>query len=204
MLWDERAFAAVRVATGGAGQLPLIGKYIQIFLRGGIDVTGDTLLRFSAFHMAILPIVTLLVMGLHILLVQFHGMSVPVSLENKPLKQEPFFPNVLYKDLMIWLVVLGVVVTLAALAPPEIGLKADPLAAPPENVKPEWYFLCVMQVLKLFPGDILGFNGEMIAITIISLGIAFLFFLPLSTENLRGGKNLHCLRPLAYSIFCFL
>lgn len=202
MLWDERAFAAVRVATGGAGQLPLIGKYIQIFLRGGIDVTGDTLLRFSAFHMAILPIVTLLVMGLHILLVQFHGMSVPVSLENKPLKQEPFFPNVLYKDLMIWLVVLGVVVTLAALAPPEIGLKADPLAAPPENVKPEWYFLCVMQVLKLFPGDILGFNGEMIAITIISLGIAFLFFLPfIDRKSSRGEKS-----PLftAIGIFYFL
>ena len=40
LLWDERAFAAVRVATGGAGALPVIGGFIKAFLRGGIDVTG--------------------------------------------------------------------------------------------------------------------------------------------------------------------
>lgn len=46
LLWDERAFAAVRVATGGAGNLPVIGGFIKSFLRGGIDVTGETLTRF--------------------------------------------------------------------------------------------------------------------------------------------------------------
>ncbi|MFZ2799170.1 MAG: cytochrome b N-terminal domain-containing protein, partial [Syntrophorhabdus sp.] len=42
LLWDERAFAAVRVATGGAGNLPVVGGFIKAFLRGDIDVTGDT------------------------------------------------------------------------------------------------------------------------------------------------------------------
>ena len=178
LLWDERAFAAVRVATGGAGNLPVIGGLIKAFLRGDIDVTGDTLTRFYAFHVGILPLVTLCLMVLHILLVQYHGMSVAVSIKKEKLKGAPFFPNFVYKDLIIWLVMLGIVVTLATLVPPEIGKKADPLAPAPENIKPEWYFLFLFQTLKLFPGEILGLNGETIAILLISAGILFFFLIP--------------------------
>lgn len=178
LLWDERAFAAVRVATGGAGNLPVIGGLIKAFLRGDIDVTGDTLTRFYAFHVGILPLVTFCLMVLHILLVQYHGMSVPVSIKKEKLKETPFFPNFVYKDLIIWLVMLGIVVTLATLVPPEIGKKADPLAPAPENIKPEWYFLFLFQTLKLFPGEILGLNGETIAILLISAGILFFFLIP--------------------------
>jgi cytochrome b6 len=177
LLWDERAFAAVRVATGGAGNLPFFGGMIKAFLRGGIDVTGETLTRFYAFHVSILPVLTLLLIALHLILVQIHGMSVPLSRKGRE-GRTPFFPNAVYRDLMVWLVVLGIVVTLAALLPPEIGRKADPLAPPPEDVKPEWYFLFLFQTLKLFPGEILGLNGETIAITIISLAILFFFLIP--------------------------
>lgn len=187
LLWDERAFAAVRVATGGAGNLPFIGGFIKAFLRGNIDVTGDTLTRFYAFHVSVLPLVTLAILGFHLLLVQFHGMSVPISQQNKDVRHVPFFPNVLYKDLMIWLVVLGIVVTLATLLPPEIAKKADPLAPPPENVKPEWYFLFLFQTLKLFPGTILGLNGETIAIVFISLAILFFFLLPFFDRRSAAG-----------------
>ena len=190
LLWDERAFAAVRVATGGAGAFPVIGGFLKAFLRGSLDVTGDTLIRFYAFHVAILPLVTLALIGLHVLLVQFHGMSVPLSLEGEKRKEVPFFPNVLLKDLTIWLVVLGVLVTLAVLVPPEIGIKADPLAPPPENIKPEWYFLFILETLKLFPGSILGLNGETIAILCVSAGILFFFLIPfLDCRSNRGQKS---------------
>ncbi len=190
LLWDERAFAAVRVATGGAGNLPFIGEFIKAFLRGGIDVTGETLTRFYAFHVSILPIITMVLIGLHILLVQYHGMSVPLSVEKKSYRTIPFFPNLFYKDLMIWLVVLGVVVTLATLLPPEIGKKADPLAPAPENIKPEWYFLFLFQTLKLFPGEIMGLNGETIAILLISCGILFFFLIPFfDRKSSRGEKS---------------
>jgi quinol-cytochrome oxidoreductase complex cytochrome b subunit len=190
LLWDERAFAAVRVATGGAGAFPIVGGLIKAFLRGSIDVTGDTLLRFYAFHVAILPIITLGLIGLHLLLVQFHGMSVPPSLEKEKRQEVPFFPNVFLKDLMIWLVVLGAVVTLAVLLPPEIGVKADPLAPPPENIKPEWYFLFLLQTLKLFPGSLMGMNGETIAILCVSAGILFFFLIPfLDRKSSRGEKS---------------
>ena len=187
LLWDERSFAGTRVATGGAGAFPVIGWFIKAFLRGSIDVTGDTLLRFYAFHVAILPIITLSLIGLHILLVQYHGMSVPLSVEKEIRKEVPFFPNVFYKDLMLWLVVMGALVTLAVLLPPEIAPKADPLAPQPENIKPEWYFLFLLQTLKLFPGEILGLNGETIAILLVTCAIFFFFLIPfLDRKSSRG------------------
>lgn len=178
LLWDERAFAAVKVATGGAGNLPLVGGFIKYFLRGGIDVTGETLTRFYAFHISVLPLAAIFLIVIHVLLVQYHGMSVPVSLRNGTQGSAPFFPNIFYKDLMVWLVVLGIVVTLAVLIPPEIGKKADPLAPAPENIKPEWYFLFLFQTLKLFPGTMLGFNGETIAVTVASLAVCFFVLIP--------------------------
>jgi cytochrome b6 len=190
LLWDERAFAATRVATGGAGAFPVIGWFIKAFLRGSMDVTGDTLLRFYAFHVAILPIITLCLVGLHLILVQYHGMSVPLSLEKEKPREAPFFPNVFYKDLMIWLVVMGVLVTLTVLLPPEINPKADPLAPPPENIKPEWYFLFLLETLKLFPGEILGLNGETIAILLVAGAILFFFLIPFfDRKSSRGEKS---------------
>ena len=50
------------------------------FLRGGDDVTGATLSRFYALHVAILPAMTTLLVGLHLLFVQRQGMSVPIKL----------------------------------------------------------------------------------------------------------------------------
>jgi cytochrome b6 len=190
LLWDERAFAAVRVATGGAGALPVIGDFIKTFLRGGFDVTGETLTRFYAFHVAILPLFTIFLMGLHVVIVQIHGMSTPLSLKDKNVPQVPFFPNILYRDIIVWLIVLGLTVTIATLLPPEIGQKADPLAAPPENIKPEWYFLFLFQTLKIFPGEILGLNGETIAIMLISAGILIFFLIPLlDRKSSRGEKS---------------
>ncbi len=189
LLWDERAFAAVRVSTGGAGNLPLVGGFIKAFLRGGIDVTGETLTRFYAFHVSILPFVTLALIGIHVLLVQYHGMSVPLSLQKEPRREIRFFPNLFYKDLMVWLVMLGIVVTLATLLPPELGKRADPLAPAPENIKPEWYFLFLFQTLKLFPGEIMGMNGETLAILLITSGMLFFFLIPLFDRKSGLGQR---------------
>jgi cytochrome b6 len=189
LLWDERAFAAVRVATGGISALPVIGGTIKAFLRGGIDVTGETLVRFYAFHVCVLPMAFLGFVVVHLFLVQYHGMSIPLSQQGKTSGQEPFFPNVVYKDLMFWLVLLGITVTLATLLPPEIGIKADPLAPPPENVKPEWYFLFLFQTLKLFPGDMYGLNGEVVAVLLVTLAILFFFLIPFFDKSSQRDKR---------------
>jgi cytochrome b6 len=76
--WNELAFFATKVGTGIAGAVPLVGSGLMRFLRGGEDVTGATLSRFYALHVAILPAATTVLVALHLLLVQRQGMSVPI------------------------------------------------------------------------------------------------------------------------------
>ena len=75
--WNKLAFFATKVGTDIAGTLPFVGEPVMRFLRGGDQVSGGTLSRFYGWHVAILPALTVALLGLHLLLVQVQGMSVP-------------------------------------------------------------------------------------------------------------------------------
>src|SRR5437773_12203337 len=75
--WNNLAFFATQVVTQIVGSVPIVGSFLLMFLRGGENVTGATLTRFYAFHVAMLPaLITALLVG-HLLLVQLRGMSTP-------------------------------------------------------------------------------------------------------------------------------
>lgn len=180
--WDTLAFAATRVGTGIPGSLPL-GEYITLLGRGGADVTGETLTRFYTLHICLLPLALAGVAVLHILFIQKQGMSIPVSVEQdkeqmKKVRHIPFFPNFTYKESVIWLFVIGIIITLAAVYPAHVGDIADPMAPTPEDIKPEWYFLFAFQFLKLFPSSILGISGECLAVSIMGIAGAAFTFIP--------------------------
>ena len=78
--WNELSFFATRVGTALAGKVPVVGDELLLVARGGENVTGDTLSRFYALHVAIFPLVALALMGFHLFLVQKHGMSMPERL----------------------------------------------------------------------------------------------------------------------------
>ena len=121
--WNTLAFFATKVGTDIAGQVPLIGRPLMIFLRGGEEVTGATLSRFFGFHVAVLPGITTLLILVHLALIQRLGMSVPPGVETQrpPARQQSremhFFPNFLLRELMAWYIALGVLGALAALSP---------------------------------------------------------------------------------------
>ena len=48
--WNEVSFFATKVGTEIAGVIPVIGRPVLRFLRGGDDVTGATLTRFFGWH----------------------------------------------------------------------------------------------------------------------------------------------------------
>jgi quinol-cytochrome oxidoreductase complex cytochrome b subunit len=75
--WNQLAFFATRVGTAIVGQIPVIGNQLLLLARGGEDVTGDTLARFYALHVVILPMLAFVLLAIHLFLVQKHGMSVP-------------------------------------------------------------------------------------------------------------------------------
>jgi len=168
--WNTLAFFATKVGTEIAGQVPLVGRWLVVFLRGGEEVTGATLTRFFGFHVALLPGLTTLLLALHLLLIQRFGISVPPRLEAewqaKPTaaREMRFFPNFMLRELMAWYVALGVLGALAALVPWELGTKADPFASAPAGIKPEWYFLFMFQTLKLLPAKLWRIDGEVLGV----------------------------------------
>jgi quinol-cytochrome oxidoreductase complex cytochrome b subunit len=176
--WNKLAFFATKVGTEIAGVVPIVGRPMLRFLRGGDDVTGATLTRFFGFHVAVLPASATVLIALHVLLVQQHGMSVPPSLAGKPVKKMKFVPNFLLRDLIGWILAIGVLAALAALFPWELGEKADAFAPAPAGIKPEWYFLFMFQTLKLIPPKILSFDGEVLGIMAFNIIALLLFIVP--------------------------
>ena len=173
--WNTLAFFATKVGTDMASVVPVLGDFLLRFLRGGTEVSGATLTRFFAFHVAILPAMVTLFLGFHLFLVQKQGMSVPPDVEKaaaegrNPRRDMPFFPNFLLRDMIGWFAALGILGALAALFPWELGTKADPFAPAPAGIRPEWYFLSVFQTLKMLPAKILSLDGEVVGFLAISL-----------------------------------
>ena len=189
--WNELAFFATRVGTEIVGVFPLVGDFALKIARGGTDVTGATLTRFYGVHVAILPAIAFFFLGLHLLLVQKLGMSVPPSIENSgsPKKAMKFVPNFFLRDAIGWLVAVALLATLAASLPAHLGVKADPFAPAPAGIKPEWYFMFMFHQLKLLPAHILGIEGELVGVMAFALGGVFLFLIPFLDRNAARGKS---------------
>ena len=187
--WNKLAFFATKVGTEIAGVIPLIGKPMLRFLRGGDDVTGATLTRFFGFHVAVLPAISTVILAVHLILVQLHGMSVPPGLEGKNLRKMKFFPGFLMRDLIGWILAIGVLAALAALFPWELGEKADAFAPAPAGIKPEWYFLFMFETLKLLPPKILSFDGEVLGILGFAAGGLVWFILPFLDKHERTRRR---------------
>ena len=192
--WNELSFFATKVGTGIAGSVPFIGKFMLRLLRGGDDVTGATLSRFYAVHVAMLPAVATVLVVLHLLLVQRQGMSLPLKLERRvkrgeTLREMKFFPNYVLRDVLAWYVVLAVLAALAAFYPWELGRKADPFAPVPAGIRPEWYFLAMFHTLKLLPSHILGIEGEHVGVIAFGLLGAFLVVVPFLDRRASRGER---------------
>jgi len=200
--WNMLAFFATQVGTEVAGALPLIGDFALRFLRGGTQVTGGTLTRFYGMHVAVLPALTTVVLGLHLYLVQKHGMSVPRGVE--PRGYHAFFPNFLLRDLIGWCVALACLATLAAVFPWELGEKADPFAPAPAGIRPEWYFVWMFQILKLLPGHVAGIEGELIGIIAISLAAVFWLLVPFIDRDVAGVGDGRSRRAAVFTVIGWL
>lgn len=176
--WNELAYFATKVGTDITGAVPVIGEPLKILLRGGEDVTGATLSRFYAIHIAILPGLFAVLLSIHLLFIQRQGTHAPAYFESLPPERKktmPFFPNFLLRDTLFWLIVLNILLCLAVFFPWEIGEKADLFASAPEGIKPEWYFMFMFQSLKLLPAHIWFVEGEVLGIVGFGiLGLAWM------------------------------
>jgi len=197
--WDDLSLSATKVGTDIPRSIPVIGVWVTKLLRGGEDVTGDTLTRFFGFHVSILPVFLLAFLAIHVYLIQKQGMSIPLVAEKKDekMKELPFWPNFVYREMVVWLVLTGILFSVAVFFPPSLDKAADLMAPAPEGIRPEWYFLFLFQMLKIFPAKILFVNGDTLAVLLIFLGVVAFFFLPL-IDNKPEEKKGKIITIIAY------
>jgi quinol-cytochrome oxidoreductase complex cytochrome b subunit len=74
--WDQLAYWAVTVGTNLVHYVPLLGGRLQDLLIGGPQVGQNTLLRFYALHVAVLPMLLALMLTVHIWRVRKDGFAV--------------------------------------------------------------------------------------------------------------------------------
>ena len=206
--WNTLSYFATRVGTSMAGVVPVVGPFIARVLRSGNDVTGATLTRFYALHTSVLPGLLFAFLGMHVLLVQLHGMSVPPGVERKlkgkKMRSVPFVPNFLLHDLIGWLLALASIAALAVFLPAEMGAKADMFASAPAGIKPEWYFMAPYQTLKYLPATVFGMPGDAFGIMVFNvLALAFVF-IPLLDRPRPDGTHNPIWRVAAFGTMAYL
>ncbi|HVV57187.1 MAG TPA: cytochrome b N-terminal domain-containing protein [Gaiellaceae bacterium] len=75
--WDQTAYWATVVGININGTAPFLGPFLAQFLQGGTYINPDTLSRFYAIHMLLIPGAIAALIGLHLYLVVRLGVTSP-------------------------------------------------------------------------------------------------------------------------------
>jgi ubiquinol-cytochrome c reductase cytochrome b subunit len=165
MRWDADAYWGVGVGASMAGRVPVIGPYLVDLLLGGPIIGADTLSRFFALHVFVVPGLLLGTLGVHLWLVLRRGISAPPE-AGKPVDPRtyqaeyeaelhrsgvPFLGDAFLKDAIFSSLTVIVVIGIAAWAGPKgPGALPEP-ALLGANPKPDWPFLWLFALLSLSP-----------------------------------------------------
>jgi len=71
--WDQLSYWAITVGTNIAGYAPVVGPDVRQTLLGGTEVGQNTLIRFYTLHIAVLPLLVVLLVSLHLWRVRKDG-----------------------------------------------------------------------------------------------------------------------------------
>jgi cytochrome b6 len=209
--WNELAFFATAVGTDSVKAVPGIGEWLMQVLRGGPDVSGNTLYRFFALHVVILPLAMFAVVGVHLIFIQRQGMAPPLG--HPAPRGMRFFPDFALRDILLWLLCLMLLASLAVFLPYgpripgvewELGRKANPLAPAYPGIKPEWYFLWVYQLLKEFPPHLFGIEGPQAALAVVTALLGVWALVPWLDRRASRGEDSPAFTDLGAASVVFL
>lgn len=176
--WTENAYFQALVSSKMVGETPLIGHFLERFLRGGAEVSTWTLHHAFGFHVGVLPATVTLVIAMHVFFV-VRSMRAPGAVELAEDAKIPLYPDFLVRLGVLCTGVLVLVITLATFKEPALGVAANPALAAPAGIAPPWYFLFLHRVLQATPAHLLGVEGPKFVgggLSLILLGLVALPF----------------------------
>jgi ubiquinol-cytochrome c reductase cytochrome b subunit len=162
--WDPDAYWGLAVGGSMAGRVPIIGPWVVRTMLGGPVIGGESLSRFFALHVFVMPGALLFFLAVHLWLVLKCGISAPpvpgqevdpktyaVDYEKQLKDGVPFLGDALMKDALFSALAVIVVVVLAAVLGPKGPTGPPDPTLVGANPRPEWPFLWLFALLSLSP-----------------------------------------------------
>lgn len=168
LVFEQLSYWGATVGANITDTVPVVSGLLKNLLLAGETYNDRTLARFFILHAAVLPVALIALIAVHIVIVRLQGVTELRFERERAGAPETFrfFPDHLYTELIIGLVLMILLSTLATILPATLGPPANPLSTP-EVIKPEWFFYVAFRWLKLFAGTT----------AVLSLGfIVFLMF----------------------------
>jgi quinol-cytochrome oxidoreductase complex cytochrome b subunit len=174
--WDTDIEWALLVGTNLLKTIPVIGDAVYGLVVGGPEVSGDTIVRFYAWHVFGLALIAAITIGWHIFRVRRDGgISTPEPRTPDRITRD----DLVKREVVAMLVLAAVLLLLALILPPELGPAGDFAQLPGEATAP-WFFVWVQQLLRW--GDPLPM-GVLIPIGLITI----LCLIPYVIDRRSGG-----------------
>jgi ubiquinol-cytochrome c reductase cytochrome b subunit len=201
--WDPDAYWGLGIGGSMAGRVPVAGPWLVRQIFGGSVIGAESLSRFFALHVFIIPGALLFFLALHLWLVLKCGISAPpvpgqvvdpqtydAEYEKQLKTGVPFLGDAMMKDAFFSaLVVIVVVAVAAALGPMGPSGPPDPTLAG-ANPRPDWPFLWLFALLALSPPEV----ETVIMLVFPPLLIGALFLVPFLSNR---GERAPSRRPVA-------
>ena len=208
--WGNMSYWGAQVILNLVGAIPVVGDSLVTWVRGDYLISGATLNRFFAIHVAVIPLVLCGLVFIHLVALHHVGSNNPDGIEIKknkdangiPLDGIPFHPYYTVHDLVGIVVFLAVFCTVIFFFPDGGGYflekpnfePANPLKTPP-HIAPVWYFTPFYAILRAVPSKLGG---------VIAMGgaIAILFVLPwLDRSPVKSIRYKGWMSKLALAVF---
>jgi ubiquinol-cytochrome c reductase cytochrome b subunit len=195
--FDQDAYWGLGIGASVMGRIPLVGSKLVHLMLGGPIIAGETLSRFFAVHVFIIPGTLLAFVGVHLLMVLKLGIN-EWPMPGRVVKREtyleeyhtlthkdgiPFFPDAFRKDLVFSGLIIIAVVACAAISGP-YGPNGQPDPTVVQAVpRPDFFFLWAFAALALLPADL---ETPLLIVGPV-IGVGLLIALPLVSGT--GEKN---------------
>jgi len=165
MRFDEDAYWGLGIGAAIMGRVPIIGEQLVHLMLGGPIIASETLSRFFAIHVFILPGTILAIVALHLRMVLTKGINEypkPGHVVRRETYQKeydaiikkegiPFAPHGIGKDLIAASVVMGGILFCAAVFGPK-GPTGPPFPSEIDVVpRPDFFFMWIFAVAALMP-----------------------------------------------------
>jgi len=163
--WDASGYWTTVRAREVTDAFPVLGP-ITTFLVGGSGLDSMVLTRYYLLHIAIFPLLLLLLFYISFSSVRRVGMS-----HVDPTQATRSLRVAMYDMLLLVIFMVGGLMTLAVLFPQHFDIPADPFRTPPD-ARPPWYLLApyaLMEGLSFLPKFIRGLIPEAILAAVIGL-----------------------------------